>query len=162
MEERLTNKEKKMTQHLFNKIILFTAHTYFGEHKKEAKLPEKAKKIDTALNMFTKTTGFLPDEVKTIQSHNKEVQEITRKEVSYIVFALHLLKLWSDKIPKSKRFLAINDKHLKYSKAMFTTEMLTIKHTNKEVYEEKKQIIDDSIKIAEDFFNYHYNKLKSK
>ncbi len=139
---------------LLNKVTLFTALEYFEAHRAETELPKKAEKIYSALKMYQILHNFKPSEVRIILSESDEIKKITARPVSYIVFALHLLKLWSEAVPKQSRDLAISDKHLKYSRAIFMEDMLKLKMKDEETYQKKKEVIDDSIKVAEDFFSY--------
>ncbi len=158
---RLTYGPAVMTVHTFNKVILFTIQGYLEQHKEQAELPGLLHRLNGQIGMYKQLNLFSQEEATIVlkASSQDEITEITKKNVSFIVFVLQLIKRWVEEIPKKQRpHLNISDKKLRLGKAIFFKDMIQLKKTNGYQYKLKKEIIDTSIETADDFFNYYKDK----
>ncbi len=143
---------------LLNKLVLFTVIEYLQSAVKEGITREpEHKKIIGAINGY-KTFGRLsPSEAEILTKLGKtpEMKAITDVHISYVVFALELLKLWAEMVPKRLRpHLGLKDTRLKAGRQMFVMSMLKLKNEDPEKHAELKSIIDDSVITAKRFIMY--------
>ncbi len=152
-----------MNTTLLNKVILFTVDTYIARMRSEGlELPSLLNDLRLGIIAYKPANRFTEEESKIVLAYSKdeELTEIIHTEISHIVFILIVIKLWAELIPKKDRpFLNISDKRLMKGRAEYAMFMLKLKQRNKESYEDKKDIIDISVKTAELFIEYHMKKL---
>ena len=155
-----------MNNKLFSKIILFTVDVYVDKMKNEgAPIPDILHKMKIAIVGYKYRNKFTDEERKLVLGFAKEqeLKDIIEVEISHLIFILTVIKLWIELIPKTERpILNISDKRLIKGKAEYAMHMLKLKQNDKESYEEKKDVIDTSVKTAEAFIEYHIKKLSNK
>ena len=148
---------------LFTKVIIFTIDTYIARMRSEGlELPKLLIDLRSSIIAFKPANVFTEAEAKQVLKYGKdpELLEIIHTEISHVIFILTVIKLWAELIPKKDRpLLNISDKRLIKGKAEYAMYMLKLKQSNKETYEEKRDIIDTSVKTAEAFMEYHIRKL---
>ena len=150
---------------LFNKLILHTASAYTEEAIKDGLTKDPLHlKLNGGLKSLQSFLRFSPSEAEYLQSFNGDqtLERIKRVEVSFIVYAMELLRLWVEHVPKEHRkhiYVGIGEKHLKKGRAHFTMQMLELKMRDANTHKEKRQIIDDSVLSAKHYFNYFEEKL---
>ncbi len=150
-------------QTTFNKLILFTAFEYLDNAIKEGmtKEPEHMK-IAGAIRGYKTFSKFSPEQSEIVIAMGKEpvLKAITEIDISYVVFALELLKLWCELVDKKDRpHLNISDKRLKSGRSMFVVSMLKLKQEDTEKYNELRTIINDSVITAKKFIMYVHRRL---
>jgi len=155
-----------MNNKLFSKIILFTVDVYIDKMKSEgAPIPDVLYKMKLSIVGYKHHNKFTDEERKLVLGFAKEqeLKDIVETEISHLIFILTVIKLWVELIPKKERpILNISDKRLTKGKAEYAMYMLKLKQKDKETYEEKKNVIDTSVKTAEAFMEYHIRKLTIK
>ncbi len=154
-----------MTIQILNKITLFIVSDYI-EHSKEgeSKIPEVLTRLNASIAGYKKFHMFTLEEAKVVTEIAKEdgLTKIMEEHISYIIFAMELMKLWVNNIPKKQRPILISDKHLKLGGRYFFLSMMSLKRDDKDEYDRKSEIIDTSIRVANDFWSYHYSKLEGE
>ncbi len=154
-----------MNNTLLNKIILFTVDTYIDRMKAEgAPIPKVLTDLKIAIVSYKFNNRFTKEEAATVLEFGKdqELKDIIGIEISHLIFILTVIKIWVEIIDKKDRpLLNISDKRLIKGKAEYAMFMLNLKQKDNDSYKEKKEIIDESVKTAEKFMDYHINKLDS-
>ena len=145
----------------FNKIILNTIHIYNKQAREDKmELPKILYRLDSALVVYKINNGFTKEEVEWVKSYSvndETLKEITKKPVSFIVFSLELIRLLTSRLDaKNRPNFNINDKKLLIGRAEFFRSMLAMKKEDPESYIKKKLIIDDSVLVAQELFDYYY------
>ena len=152
-----------------NKIILFLVQDYIvsaqsqkTKEGKQVQTPPQLTHLRASIAGFKKFHMFTIEEAEELSLIAKEegLLEILDQDVSYIIVTMELMKLWTQTIPKNKRPVLISDKHFKLGGSYFWNAMIYLKSEANDEYIEKKNTIDNSKKMANDFWEYHYNKLK--
>ena len=154
-----------MTVQILNKITLFLVSDYITHTKsQDGKVPDVLTRLNSSIAGYKKFHMFTPGEAKIVSqiSHQQELKDILDHNISYIIFAMELMKLWVRDVPKKQRPMLISDKHLKLGGKYFFMAMLHLKQDDKTEYERKKDIIDNSIEVANAFWKYHYDKLSGE
>jgi hypothetical protein len=102
-----------------------------------------------------------PGEVKYLQDiTTDEFEERMNTDIAFIIFALHLAKLYIELIPKKKRYdLNISKAKIQLANSRWVVPMLQAKNQYPEIYQEKKEIMNDSRDLAEYFFNFMYENI---
>ena len=101
---------------LLNKVVLYTIESYFKMSiEGGAKLIPLHVRLLGAINGYKKFHLFTPEQSREVISYsdNERLNKILKQDVSFIVFALELVKLWIEDVPKENRpHLNISDKRL--------------------------------------------------
>ncbi len=102
---------------------------------------------------------FSADEQKILQElgEHEYMQKLKVVEISYVIYALTLLKLWVEQVPRNVRknvYLGVSNKKLLKGRSHFAISMLKLKQTDEMKYKELRGIIDDSVLTAKKFFSY--------
>ncbi len=145
-----------MKQSTLHKIVLFTVFEYLQKHCKDETVYQRDKLIEVvskilSYRMFHK---FSKEEAESSQElgSRPEFVKLAKQEVDYSLFAIELLNIWVDAIPKKKRpHLNMSDKRIKDLKANLVIDSLKLKQKNTESYERVKAIVDDSRLTAKQF-----------
>ena len=146
--------------HLFNFVIF--SHVYYylniGLEKQEPGefVPEICYNIRTKCKNYTLINRLDDNELSVLRAAEGKstIKEDMGIEFAFIIFALHLMKLYSG-IEKSIRFnLNISDKKLILGAAPYIMPMLRLRAADPEIHKEKRAIIDHSKEVAEKLFNF--------
>lgn len=140
------------------KVALFTVLHYTEQTDKESYNYEFTEKIRAAINRylrFHKLTQEEADFIIEISKHER-MQELTAIQIDYNIYAMELLTLWVEFIPKQERRSALNisDKKIMQAKAKMIMDMIKFKQTDQEKHAKVKEIIQDSQKAARAYFDY--------
>lgn len=151
---------------LFNKVVLASIHQWVSTHQKknDGKVPDILLKLSTKGFNMKAVTGFENDEVKKLKAveTDPEFMGIKAKEISYLIHALVVLKLWIEDIPKRERpLLNISDDKMILGKAVYFKHMLLAKQVDPELYASEKLIIDETVEAAELWYKYFKKELVS-
>ena len=159
-----------MTTTTLNKTMLFLVHDYIvsaqsqkTKEGKQVEIPPQLVRLRASIAGFKKFHMFTIEEAEelTVIAKEDELLKILDQDVSYIIVAMELMKRWSESIPKNQRpALSVSDKHFKLGASHFWQAMIYLKEHANEEYLAKKETIDNSKKMANEFWDYHYNKLK--
>ena len=155
---------KQKSYHLLNKIVMFTAEAYIELSTAEGNLaPEALERLrygiigQRKINMFTQTEAKICLEL----GKDERLIKIMDNEISFIVFVYELMKIWTMTVPRDKRpILGVSDKHFKLGGSVFYKQMLVAKQKDTKEYEEKQAIINDSKRVAQEFFQFHWEQFK--
>ncbi len=151
--------ERNLTIPLLNKIVLFICQDYIVRTQKDGgEIPPILSRLNGSITGFKQFHMFSIEEAKKVLliAKEKDLLDIMDKEVSFLVFVMEVMKLWTQDIPKQNRpHLNISDKHFKLGGKMFWKQMMYLKKTDKENYIDKQDIIDTSIEVANEFYTYH-------
>lgn len=154
-----------------NKIMFAMTEKYINQCIKDGIQPTDFHfRILSGISGWKTFNSFTLEEAKKVNElqDNKELKELIDMPASFLVFTLQLIKMLyeyqeRDGIPKRLRpYIGISEKKLKTGRALFAIDMLKLKHRNSEQYEETKQIIDESVEVAEKFFNFYHTKIVEK
>ena len=152
-----------MNYNLLNKAILFTIDVYIDRMKADkVEIPHILNRLKLGLITYRKHNMFNKEEAEFVMKvgQDPKLKEIVHVEVSHLLFILTVIKLWIEIVPKKQRpILGVSDNKLSKGRAVYAVQMLKLKQTDKESYEEKKQIIDTSVETAKRFMDYHLEKL---
>jgi len=145
----------------FNKLVLYTCEAYITKSiEDELTIAPIHKNLQIAIRGYMIMGRFSPLEAKRIISLNKDekLKAITEKNISFLVYVLELIKLWVDDVPKKHRpHLNISDKKLRVGRSLFAMGMLKLKQSDEDKYQELRDIIDVSVDVAREF--YEFNRL---
>ena len=150
---------------LFNRLILFTTEAYLARSIEEGLTQEEFhKKLVSGIRSFMVMGRFSKEEQKLLQELGEDpiMEKIKMTEVSFVVYALELMRLWVTEVPRKVRkniYLGVSNKKLLLGRAYFVKTMLHLKQTDEESYKEKRQIIDDSVLNAKHFFAFFEERL---
>ncbi len=148
---------------VLNKVTLFVVQDYLTNSLADGgQIPHKMKKLNGAITGYKKFHMFSAEEATIVidVSKDPEIKEILARELSYVVFAMELMKQWIEDVPKRHRpHLNMSDKHFKLGGGHFWAEMLKLKQHNKGNYKHKMHVIDDSREIAQKFYEFHKRRL---
>jgi len=151
-----------MVDQTLNKIVLFVVQDYLQRTAEETELPPILYRLKASIEGYKKFHMFSLKEATEVLkiSEEDELLSIMDKEVSFLVFAMEVMKVWTEDIPKKDRpHLNIADKHFKLGGRHFFKQMLVLKKTDIEEYKDKKEIISTSIDVANEFYQYHKERL---
>jgi len=151
-----------MNNQVLNKIVLFVVQDYLQRTADETEMPPILYKLKASIAGYKQFHMFSVDEATQVLaiSKDKKLLEIMDKEVSFLVFSMEVMRLWTTDVDKKYRpHLNISDKHFKLGGREFWRQLILLKQTDKESYEDKKEIIDTSIDVAHEFYTYHKEKL---
>ena len=144
---------------LLNKIVLFVAQDYIYRTKKDDNdVPPLLHKLEGSVKVFKQQNMFSIEEAEKVLKIAKsdEISSIMNREVSFIIFVYELMRLWIEYVPKKDRpILNISDKKFAMGGKVFWKQMISMKQSNIDTYSHKKSVIDDSITVAKEFFEYH-------
>jgi len=149
---------------LFNKVVNASLLQWIDTHRKnnDGEVPDILMRVRTqafntkALNEFTDEEVDILKQIET----DPEFMGIKAEEISYLVHALIVLKLWVEDIPKNKRpRYNINEGKMKIGKAAYLKHMLLAKKHDPSLYASEKGIIDDTEDAAYKWFEYFKNQL---
>lgn len=148
-----------MNYSLLNKIVLFVSQDYINHAKQDGvDVPPDLHRLEASIKVFKRQHMFTVEEAKRVLKIAKsdEMSAIMNKEISFIIFVYELMKLWINYVPKKDRpMLNISDKRFKMGGKVFWKQMISLKQSDADSYNEKRNIIEDSIDVANGFFEYH-------
>lgn len=144
---------------MLNRTVLAQTFLWIKDHteKKEGHIPDICHRIKTAGYNSAMINQFDKDERNMLRTitQTDEFEEIKKVDISMIVMALEVMKLWVLDIPKKKRpLINISDKKLMMGKNLYTIYMLKCKKENREMYDQQKEIITSSAEHARIWYNY--------
>jgi len=152
-----------MNHHLLNKVILFTIEKYIDQCIKEGTEPTPLHfRILGAIKGWKTFHMFSELEAAKVIGISKDpgLKKIIDIHVSYLVFALELIKQLTEQTPKQYRpMLNISPKKLVAGRALYAVSMLKLKQRDEEQYKETKDVIDDSVIAAKHFFEFHAQRI---
>jgi hypothetical protein len=144
--------------------VLFTIHEYLETTIKESKsVDDFVYQLRSTLAGYKSFHRLSADEAEILMNLGKDevMMNIVDEEISFLIFALELLRIWTEFYPKSERpSLNISDKRFKGAVGAFVIPMLKLKQSDPERYDRMKPIITDSKMTAKKFFMYAEEKLK--
>ncbi len=150
----------------FNKLILFSVEQYLSQAIEEGTSTEQLHKdIIAGIRSFMTFGRFSKEEQERLEriGEHDTIQRLKAVEVSYVIYALELLRLWVTQVPREVRrniHLGVGNKKLMMGKASFAIHLLKLKQQDMDTYKEKKKIIDESVKTARLFFHYMLEELQ--
>jgi len=153
---------------VFNKLILFTAEAYLSKSVEDGLTVEPLhKKIISGIRAYMVMGRFSKEEAKLLQNlgKHKYMQDLKKTEIAFVVYALELLRLYTEEVPQQFRkniYLGVGNRELKKGRAFFALSMLRLKQRDAEQYRETREIIDTSVLIAKKFFMYCEDQLVTK
>ncbi len=153
---------------LFNRLILFTVEAYLTKSKEDGHTDDEMhNRLISGIRAYQTMGRFSQEEAKLLQElgETETAKKIKQKEISFVVYALELMKLWIEEVPVQYRksiYLGVSNKKLKLGRATFAMGMLRLKKEDKERYDNLKEIIDESVINAKHFFGYFQNELVKK
>ena len=142
------------------KLILAAQVAYFMDKDKEEFgtdywLPWFFR-LNANAKVYSKMRKILPEDLKCLNQIDNDVVFLMNKEkeVSYIIFVLELMRLYAENFPE-KYFhnFNISKKKLLFGFRHYTIAMLNAKLKDRELYDEKKKIMEDSKKVALNTYN---------
>lgn len=151
-----------MNTGLLNKIIIATVDLYIYKALEN----DECYRRDDLLNLKCKIAGyktfhnFTDDELKLVDKIGKEpyMNELSKISVDYAIYAVFILIEWIDIVDKKHRIgLNISDYKIKKIKIEIIKDMLSLKVRDSKLYDEIKQIIDDTKITAKNYVNYLHN-----
>ena len=152
----------------FNRLILFTAEAYLSSAIKEGLTTDPLhKNIVSGIRSYMTFGRFSKEESMLLQELGKDpiVENIKTVEVSFVVYAMELMRLWVLNVPREVRkniYLGVSNKKLILGRGHFVKSMLHLKQRDEESYKEKREIIDASVLTAKHFFAFFESKLVGK
>ncbi len=147
----------------FNRIVLSHCELWLKQHikERESDLPEICYLIKSAGYASRVINAFSDDEARILEAIAKDEEfiPIKEKEISLVIMALEVMKVHVTEIPKELRTpkLNISDKRLKVGKGAYAIHMLKAKRIKPELYEEQKEIIDDTSNHAKVWYSWMRN-----
>ena len=150
---------------LFNKVILFTAEAYISQSIKDGMpIDPIHRKIQNGVKAYLAVGRFNKEEAQYLHKlgEDERIKKIMATDIAFVVFALEIMKMWVEQIPKSDRkgiYLGINDNKLRIGKANYAVDMLKTKRSHPEVYTEMRELIDTTSITAKHFFAFYYEKI---
>ena len=153
---------------VFNKLILFTAESYLTNAIEEGLSTEPLhKQIVSGIRAYMSMGKFSKVEADAMikLGTHKFIQNLTQTEISFVVYALELMKLYIDEVPQKYRkaiYLGVSNKKLKLGRATFAISMLKLKQRDPEQYVKTKETIDQSVITAKKFFAYCEDQIVTK
>ena len=144
-------------KHLHEALILFTVMETLGkEVTANVTTSPFHKKIVGRLKAWSTMRRFSQDEAtKLIKLGDDPYMETLKKEeISYVVYALELLKLWEADEDYKKSAIGITRAQLKAGRAVFALDMIKLKKRDSDKYAETKTIIDTSVVTAKKFYSF--------
>ena len=151
-----------MDNQVLNKVVLFVVQDYLQRTAEETELPPILYRLKASIQGYKSFHMFSIEEATQVLEISKDAKllAIMDKEVSFLVFAMEVMKLWTEDVDKKNRpHLNISDKHFRLGGKHFWKQMMVLKKTDSEEYEEKTEVIDTSIDVAREFYKYHKEKL---
>ena len=150
---------------VFNKVILFTVESYLSKSVKEGITKEDMhRKLVSGIKSFMTMRRFSKSESELIieLGNHEVIQRLKKQDIAHVVYAMELMRLWVTNVPKEVRkniYLGVGNKKLLSGRAYFAMSMLRIKQTDKKAYDEKKQIIDESVLTAKHYYSFFEEQL---
>ena len=153
----------KNKYHLLNLVILFTVQDYIRKSREDnGTVPPLLSKLEGSVAGYKSFHMFSIDEAKEVLRIAKKdgIKNIMEREVSFIVFAMEIMKIWIETVPKENRpHLNISDKHFKLGGKVYWQQMMALKKSDTKDYDHKTSVIDDSIEVAKAFMNFHIEEI---
>lgn len=152
----------------FNKTILFTVEMYLSRALAEGTTREDFhRKIVSGIRSYQTMGRFSSVEAAKVSAvgEHEYMKKLKEIEISYVVYALELIKLWVTHVPEKYRkniYLGVSSKKLLKGRATFAVAMLDLKRRDSKKYEELKNIIDQSVITAKNYYFYLEEHLVSK
>ena len=140
---------------IHEKLVLFTIQSYMENAIKDGLTNEPLHhRIVSGVSSYKMMGRFSSAELKLVRDIGEHafMWKIKEVQISFVVYALELLKLLVDEGYKFD--IRVSHKKLKMGKATFAIEMLKLKNRDSESYNETKEIIDVSVLTAKQFFYY--------
>ncbi len=132
---------------LLNRAVLAQCFLWVENHTeaRDGELPNICYKIRTAghnslhINRFSREEAELLKEI----TQSEAFKLIKETDISLIVMALEVMKIWVTDIPKENRpIINISDRKLLMGKNTYFAYMISVKKTNPKMYEDQKEIIE--------------------
>lgn len=149
----------------FNKMILFTVEAYLSAADNQGQTKEQMHKdLISGIRGYMTFCKFSPSQRQQLTDleNDAKLNALKKQEISFIVYAMELIKLWLENVPIQHRkhiHLGVSNKKLRAGRAYFALLMLQQKQLDKNEYDKKKEIIDVSVITAKHFFSYMKERL---
>ena len=144
--------------YLFDRFVLAHIHLWASNHiAKGEHTPEFCYRLRTAGHQSQTLRYFNPEEGKVITKlgEEKDFLEIKQKEISLIVMALEVARIWVEDRPKSERpNIGISDKKMIMGKNHYFRYLMNMKRKDKDIYNEQKELIEETSSHAIKWYNY--------
>ena len=149
---------------LFNSFVSASILQWIDSHTKndDGIVPPILKEVRTKCYYHKALYPFTDEEIDIFQAIDKEprFQELKAVEISYLIMALAVLKLWIKDIPKDKRqVMNIADRRMSIGSAHYAMHMLKAKQLAPELYASEKSIIRNTNTHSVEWYEYFKNKL---
>ena len=148
---------------LLNRVVLAHCWQWLNQHskEKEAKMPALCYRLKSAGYASRAINGFSEEEQDFLHSLTKDEKfmEIAHKHISLVVMALEAMKYHIENTEPHQRIpkLNISEKKLRVGKAVYTMHMLKTKQLDKKLYDEQKEVIDDTALHSRVWYDYLKN-----
>lgn len=148
---------------VFNKLILFTVTEYLEKAKAEGLTGEPFhNEIIGAISKYKTFAKFSVKEARIIikMGESEAMHRIKEQQISWVVYALELLKLWVEAVPKKYRpHLNISDERLRTGRSKFVMAMIRLKSADPKEHAHKQNIMNDSTVTAKKYLMYTHEQL---
>ena len=150
--------------HTFAMLILYNIASQLDNEIDDnaSNLPPIAFKLWGNTKRWLKSHSFTEDDLQLIMElkDDEEFEEITMREVSFLLFALDLMRIYVETVPKEKRpILDISDKKLIKGSRIYAIDMIKLKHRDSEIYKDTKKLFRTTEEVAKDVYDYMFNKV---
>ena len=152
-----------MTQeqtYLFNRFILAHLHLWVSKSTEDKSItytPEFSYRLRTAGFNSKAINGFDDSEVDLIKKLGTEpdFEVLKKKEISLLVMAPQIAKLWVEDIPREDRpNINISDKKMIVGKKHYVMELLKMEVKGSSIYDNQKAIVEETAVHALLWYNY--------
>ncbi len=160
----MTKKYKPNKYDLLNRVVLAQAFLWIENHTeaRDGELPDICYKIRRAGHSSLHINRFSSEEAIELKelTDSDEFKPIKETDISLIVMALEVMRIWITDISRDKRpCLNIADRKLLMGKNIYFAYMIKVKKTNPDIYQDQKDIIDRTTLNAQLWYNFMREKL---
>ena len=154
----------KPKYHTFALFVLYNVVSQLENEIEDGdtELPTIAYRLYGQGKLWLRTHSFRDDETKLLldMKDDDEFDTITMHEVSFLLFALELMRIYSERIKKKKMpMLNISDKKLLMGSKRYVMDMLKLKRRDKAKYDELKELFRTTEQVATELYEYMWNKI---
>jgi len=159
-KKKISNLNKYEKKGLFS-FAIFSHIAFFIDKgledvKFRKELSEMIFKIKTETRNYILINRLNDDEISLLKFlETEDFVENMSKDHAFLVTALELMRIYIEETPDEfKHKFYISEKKLKLGYRLWFKPMMALKLTNKKEHAEKKEIIDDSIKVARFLYDF--------
>ena len=149
-------------QKLHEALMIFTAEAYLTRSIEDGLTDDPFhRKLVSGINSYRTMRRFSKEELELVVDLGKEeyMEKLKQIEIAFVIYALQILKRAAEDYTF---IIGVGRKKLLKGKAEFAIDMLKLKQRDKEKYQSTKAIIDESVIVANRFYDYTQNHIKEK